>query len=102
MRADTVPRVLFSLCLCATLSVGTCVSGVICCGLEEVQVVSAKDIFNILEKGIQQRKTAQTLMNKNSSRSHSIFTLKIMIKEWMPDGQEVVRNGQLNLVDLAG
>ncbi|CAM9901812.1 unnamed protein product [Scytosiphon promiscuus] len=76
--------------------------GVVCCGLEEVQVLTAKDIFNILGKGIQQRKTAQTLMNKNSSRSHSIFTLKIMIKECMPDGQEVMRNGQLNLVDLAG
>eukprot|EP00903_Cladosiphon_okamuranus_P005834 g5775.t1 len=76
--------------------------GVVCCGLEEVQVLTAKDIFNILGKGIQQRKTAETLMNKNSSRSHSIFTLKIMIKECMPDGQEVMRNGQLNLVDLAG
>ncbi|CAM9924291.1 unnamed protein product, partial [Ectocarpus sp. 6 AP-2014] len=76
--------------------------GVVCCGLEEVQVLTAKDIFNILGKGIQQRKTAATLMNKNSSRSHSIFTLKIMIKECMPDGQEVMRNGQLNLVDLAG
>lgn len=78
------------------------VSGVVCCGLEEVQVLTAKDIFSILSKGIQQRKTAETLMNKNSSRSHSIFTLKIMIKECMPDGQEVMRNGQLNLVDLAG
>ncbi|CAN0246722.1 unnamed protein product [Pylaiella littoralis] len=76
--------------------------GVVCCGLEEVQVLTAKDIFNILGKGIQQRKTAETLMNKNSSRSHSIFTLKIMIKECMPDGQEAMRNGQLNLVDLAG
>lgn len=43
-------------------------SGVVCCGLEEVQVLTAKDIFNILGKGIQQRKTAETLMNKNSSR----------------------------------
>lgn len=41
-------------------------------------------------------------MNKNSSRSHSIFTMKIMIKECNVDGEEVVRHGQLNLVDLAG
>jgi kinesin family member 11 len=52
--------------------------------------------------GIQQRQTAETLMNKNSSRSHSIFTMKIMIKECNVDGEEVVRHGQLNLVDLAG
>lgn len=89
--------------LCAHWTLVSCLaSGVVCCGLEEVQVLTAKDIFNILGKGIQQRKTAETLMNKNSSRSHSIFTLKIMIKECMPDGQEVMRNGQLNLVDLAG
>lgn len=55
--------------------------GVVCCGLEEVQVLTAKDIFNILGKGIQQRKTAETLMNKNSSRyvqiSYSSYFVKI-------------------------
>ena len=55
-----------------------------------------------LKLGILQRQTAETLMNKNSSRSHSIFTMKIMIKECNVDGEEVVRHGQLNLVDLAG
>ncbi len=50
------------------------------------------------QRGIQQRQTAATLCNKNSSRSHSIFTLKIMIKECNVDGEEVVRHGQLNLV----
>ena len=48
------------------------------------------------------RQTAATVMNKNSSRSHSIFTMKIMMKECNIDGEEVVKNGQLNLVDLAG
>jgi hypothetical protein len=38
--------------------------GVVVCGLEEVQVLDATDIFRILEKGIQQRRTAATLMNK--------------------------------------
>ncbi|CAM9258449.1 unnamed protein product, partial [Phaeothamnion confervicola] len=76
--------------------------GVMCCGLEEVQVLGAADIFPILTRGIQERKTAETLMNKTSSRSHSIFSLKLMIKETCADGQEVMRNGQLNLVDLAG
>jgi kinesin family protein 11 len=65
-------------------------------------VLNATDILNILQKGIKQRQTAETLCNKNSSRSHSIFTMKIMIKETNVDGEEVIRNGQLNLVDLAG
>jgi len=76
--------------------------GVVCQNLEEITVLNVRDIFEILQRGIQQRATAATLCNKNSSRSHSIFTMKIMIKESNVDGEEVVRHGQLNLVDLAG
>eukprot|EP00981_Chlorochromonas_danica_P012539 scaffold5121_cov223-Ochromonas_danica.AAC.17 len=76
--------------------------GVVCQNLEEIAVLSVSDIFEILQRGIQQRQTAATLCNKNSSRSHTIFTLKIMIKEYNVEGEEVVRHGQLNLVDLAG
>jgi kinesin family member 11 len=49
-----------------------------------------------------QRQTAATLCNKNSSRSHSIFTMKIMMKDYNAEGEEILTNGQLNLVDLAG
>lgn len=73
-----------------------------CQNLEEITVLSVGDIFEILQRGIQQRQTAATLCNKNSSRSHSIFTMKIMIKECNVEGEEVIRHGQLNLVDLAG
>lgn len=76
--------------------------GVVCQNLEEIAVMNVPDILDILQKGVQQRQTAATLCNKNSSRSHSIFTMKIMIKECNIDGEEVVRHGQLNLVDLAG
>ncbi len=76
--------------------------GVVCQNLEEIAVLNASDIFEILQRGITQRQTAATLCNKNSSRSHSIFTMKIMIKECNVEGEEVVRHGQLNLVDLAG
>ena len=73
-----------------------------CQNLEEITVLNASDIFDILKRGIKQRQTAATLCNKNSSRSHSIFTMKIMIRETNVEGEEVVRHGQLNLVDLAG
>ena len=76
--------------------------GLICQNLEEVPVLNVGDIFDILQKGIRLRQTAETLCNKNSSRSHSIFTMKMFIKESNIDGEEVVRHGQLNLVDLAG
>lgn len=76
--------------------------GVVCQNLEEITVLNVSDIFEILQRGIEQRQTAETMMNKNSSRSHSIFTMKIMIRENNVDGEEIVRHGQLNLVDLAG
>jgi len=76
--------------------------GVICQNLDEIPVLNVEHIFDILQKGVKQRQSAATLMNKNSSRSHSIFTMKVMIKEVGIDGEELVRHGQLNLVDLAG
>ena len=35
-------------------------------------------------------------------RSHSIFTLKIFMKEKTVDEEELIKTGTLNLVDLAG
>ena len=37
-----------------------------------------------------------------SSRSHSLFTVTIHIKEATPEGEELIKSGKLNLVDLAG
>ena len=54
--------------------------GVVCQNLEEITVLNVDAILEILQRGIKERQTAATLMNKNSSRSHSIFTMKIMIK----------------------
>jgi kinesin family protein 11 len=76
--------------------------GLVCQNLEEVAVLNVDDIFDILQKGIKLRQTAETMCNKNSSRSHTIFTMKLFVKESTIDGEEVVRMGQLNLVDLAG
>ncbi|GJN14012.1 hypothetical protein PR202_gb00783 [Eleusine coracana subsp. coracana] len=76
--------------------------GVFVRGLEEEVVSSAAEIYKILEKGSAKRKTAETLLNKQSSRSHSIFSITIHIKECTPEGEEMIKSGKLNLVDLAG
>ncbi|KVH88474.1 hypothetical protein Ccrd_026745 [Cynara cardunculus var. scolymus] len=76
--------------------------GVLVRGLEEEIVSTADEIYRILEKGSARRRTAETLMNKQSSRSHSIFSITIHIKERTPEGEEIIRCGKLNLVDLAG
>lgn len=76
--------------------------GVFVRGLEEEVVTTADEIYKILEKGSAKRRTAETLLNKQSSRSHSIFSITIHIKECTPEGEEMVKCGKLNLVDLAG
>ncbi|KAI5055738.1 hypothetical protein GOP47_0029259 [Adiantum capillus-veneris] len=76
--------------------------GVLVRGLEEEVVYSANEIFNLLERGSSKRRTAETLLNKQSSRSHSIFSIIIHIKEASLGGEELIKCGRLNLVDLAG
>ena len=51
-----------------------------------------------MEIGTRQRMTGETAMNKDSSRSHSIFTIYVETAE--QDGR--IKAGKLNLVDLAG
>ncbi|KAL9332105.1 hypothetical protein ACSQ67_001715 [Phaseolus vulgaris] len=76
--------------------------GVLVRGLEEEIVTSASEIFTLLERGSSKRRTAETLLNKQSSRSHSLFSITIHIKESTPEGEELIKCGKLNLVDLAG
>ncbi|KAK4786082.1 hypothetical protein SAY86_002771 [Trapa natans] len=76
--------------------------GVFVRGLEEEMVKTANEIYKILEKGSAKLRKAETLLNSQSSRSHSIFSILIYIKECTPEGEEMVKCGKLNLVDLAG
>ncbi|XP_062112736.1 kinesin-like protein KIN-5C [Humulus lupulus] len=76
--------------------------GVLVRGLEEEIVTSANEIFTLLERGSAKRRTAETFLNKQSSRSHSLFSITIHIKEATPEGEELIKCGKLNLVDLAG
>lgn len=71
-------------------------------GLEDVVVRSEDEIFAVLDRSAAKRKTAETLMNKYSSRSHSIFSITIHIKQSTPEGADLLKVGKLNLVDLAG
>ncbi|KAM6915913.1 kinesin-like protein KIF11 [Xenentodon cancila] len=76
--------------------------GVVVKGLEEVTVHNKDEVYQILERGSAKRRTASTLMNAYSSRSHSVFSVTIHMKEITLEGEELVKIGKLNLVDLAG
>lgn len=64
-----------------------------------VELESATHAADILEMANSKRSTASTMANSRSSRSHSIFILKIKGSN-QNTGQ--CTNGTLNLVDLAG
>ncbi|KAH9695751.1 kinesin-like protein KIN-12D [Citrus sinensis] len=69
--------------------------------LSEIEVRTVGDILKLLTQGSLNRKVAATNMNRESSRSHSVFTCVIESK-WEKDSTTNLRFARLNLVDLAG
>ncbi|CAF4881148.1 unnamed protein product [Pieris macdunnoughi] len=71
-------------------------------GLEEITVYNKNEVYKIMAQGQERKRVASTLMNSQSSRSHTVFTIVVHMKENSPEGEELVKIGKLNLVDLAG
>uniref|UniRef100_K3WTM0 Kinesin-like protein n=1 Tax=Globisporangium ultimum (strain ATCC 200006 / CBS 805.95 / DAOM BR144) TaxID=431595 RepID=K3WTM0_GLOUD len=76
--------------------------GVFVENLIESVVTNAKQAAELMTIGAQNRRVGQTAMNRESSRSHSVFILQIQSKETTPDGITKMRSSRFNLVDLAG
>ena len=58
-------------------------------GLEELQVHDKREVYNLLERGSIKRKTAETKMNANPSRSHTVFTVTVFINQQSIDGDDM-------------
>ncbi|XP_026738915.1 LOW QUALITY PROTEIN: kinesin-like protein Klp61F [Trichoplusia ni] len=71
-------------------------------GLEEITVYNKNEVYKIMAQGQERKRVASTLMNAQSSRSHTVFTIVVHMKENSPEGEELMKIGKLNLVDLAG
>ncbi|KAK2665172.1 hypothetical protein Ddye_003746 [Dipteronia dyeriana] len=69
--------------------------------LSEFEVQTVGDILKLLTQGSLNRKVAATNMNRESSRSHSVFTC-VIESRWEKDSTTNLRFARLNLVDLAG
>uniref|UniRef100_A0A8C5P1G0 Kinesin-like protein KIF17 n=1 Tax=Jaculus jaculus TaxID=51337 RepID=A0A8C5P1G0_JACJA len=76
--------------------------GVYVKGLSMHTVHSVAQCERVMETGWKNRAVGYTLMNKDSSRSHSIFTISIEIYAVDERGKDHLCAGKLNLVDLAG
>ncbi|CAH1183051.1 unnamed protein product [Ceutorhynchus assimilis] len=70
--------------------------------LNEKNVFNSNDIHELLKQGTLRCQTNSTHMNNHSSRSHTVFTITVHIKEADLNGEEVLKTGKINLVDLAG
>lgn len=67
--------------------------------VKTVTVTSETQVYSLLEKATQNRAVAATQCNERSSRSHSVFRLKL-VGENQLTGEKC--QGTLNLIDLAG
>ncbi|XP_077548507.1 osmotic avoidance abnormal protein 3-like [Haemaphysalis longicornis] len=74
--------------------------GVYVPGLSLEPVHDVASCESVMERGWRNRSVGATLMNADSSRSHSIFT--IHVEQMELTGKKSIRSGKLNLVDLAG
>ncbi|XP_072004841.1 kinesin-like protein KIF23 isoform X5 [Engystomops pustulosus] len=77
-------------------------------GCTEVEVKSTEEAFDVFWKGQKRRRIANTQLNRESSRSHSVFMIKLAQAPLDADGDHVLQEkeqvtvSQLSLVDLAG
>lgn len=72
------------------------------CTVSDVTVVDVRDenqLQRLIERSMRNRTTAATKANERSSRSHSVFRLRIIGRN-SATGQQL--DGLLNLIDLAG
>ena len=77
-------------------------------GVTEVEVKSPEDALEAFNRGQKQRSISATLLNTQSSRSHSIFNIRLVACPLDPLGEDILHDpstltiSQLALVDLAG
>lgn len=73
--------------------------------LSQHAVHGVADCQSLMENGWKNRAVGATLMNADSSRSHSIFSISVEMMDVAIenlDNEQSIRRGKLNLVDLAG
>jgi kinesin family member 15 len=75
--------------------------GVFVENLIEESALNSDKLLECLMTGMKNRHIGETQMNRESSRSHSIFTISLAIKSEI-DGKKVLKTPKLHFVDLAG
>jgi len=79
--------------------------GVFIQGVSQVIVKSEEALMKLVQQGSAVRRVAETKMNSESSRSHSVFTIKVERRTVITNEdttKEVLLTSKINLIDLAG
>lgn len=77
-------------------------------GITEMEVKSVEEALNAFHTGQKKKRMGHTILNAESSRSHSVFTIRLVQApvdvngEYVLQDREKVTVSQLSLVDLAG
>lgn len=77
-------------------------------GVTEVEVKSVEEALELFQIGQKRKRMGHTILNAESSRSHSVFTIRLVQAPVDVQGENVVQDrnaitvSQLSLVDLAG
>ena len=77
-------------------------------GITELEVKSVEDALNAFHIGQKRKRMGHTILNAESSRSHSVFTIRLVqapvdqLGEYVVQDRDKITVSQLSLVDLAG
>lgn len=77
-------------------------------GVTEVEVKTVEDALEVFHMGQKRKRMGNTILNAESSRSHSVFNIRLVQAPTDCQGERVIQDkhtitvSQLSLVDLAG
>lgn len=77
-------------------------------GVTEIEVKSIHEAIDVYQMGQKRKRMGHTVLNAESSRSHSVFTIRLVQAPTDSQGETVMQDrrtitvSQLSLVDLAG
>jgi Kinesin motor domain len=70
--------------------------------LTTIDVNAVEDAMKLIHQGAANRRTGETNMNRASSRSHSVFSMRVECYSKLDNGLTHTQFSTLHMVDLAG
>ncbi len=85
-----------------SMAVECCLISQVISKMRAFSCAAVNEVASLIVRGQAARKVGETAMNRESSRSHSVFTCTLECASTDANGITQVLHSRLNLVDLAG